>query len=178
MNIVCSLLLQLVQAMPNVPESLSQMYSEYKPGEPPSDLIKCVFRDIIKSSGETFLVIDALDECPKESGERRDLLDILTDIHAWGLPNLHVLVTSRNEPDIDMVLSPLITLPPTCIQTDRIQSDISLYVRSQLTKDPELAKWSKFPTISMEIEESLVKMLMECMSICDPKTYVKRAYAA
>ncbi|KAN0132377.1 hypothetical protein V8E53_009803 [Lactarius tabidus] len=57
-----------------------------------------------------YIVMDALDECPDDSGiptARGEVLIVLKDLVGLHLPNLHICVTSRPEVDIKSVLNQL-----------------------------------------------------------------------
>jgi hypothetical protein len=110
-------------------------------------------QSILAHCGDTYLVIDALDEFGRDD-ERAELLAMLSEFKAWKLPHLHVLVTSRDEVDIRQKLSSLVTIPAVPIQYNKVQEDVRLHVRSQLEKHPDLVKWSI--RIQDEIEEALV----------------------
>ena len=154
-NLVCSLLAQLSRGQSRTPDILLQLYDQYKDGQPPAELLISALRDVIVYLGQVFIIIDALDECPMETGERKKLLSTLHEISSWSLHNVHLLVTSRKEQDIERVLSCLVTRPPICIQSDQITNDVRLYVRSQLATDPDLQKW---PNVMKEdIEATLVE---------------------
>jgi len=98
------------------------------------------------------IVIDALDECPKD-GERGELLDAISDIKSRLMDNFHTLVTSRREPDIEAVLLPLVTTPAISLQGSHVDMDIQAHISHQLATDPKLKKWS--PEIKLEIEHAL-----------------------
>lgn len=99
-------------------------------------------------------MIDALDECIDENGTRREILTFLAELSDWALPQVHVLITSRPEPDIQKSLSCLKRLNSICIQSHQ-QDDIEKYVKSVLTTDPDLAKWSV--EVKGEIQDGLTK---------------------
>jgi ankyrin repeat domain-containing protein 50 len=109
---------------------------------------------MLESTGQTFIIVDALDECPYGE-ERTQLSVVLKEFSTWALPNLHILVTSRKEPDIYKVLALLVTFPPVCIQTKQVDADIRLHVKTQLANDADLKEWS--PQIKGEIETTLVE---------------------
>jgi hypothetical protein len=99
-------------------------------------------------------MIDALDECPRHDGERVELLAALAEIRHWNLPGLHIMATSRKEPDIEEALTPLLTCSSVCIQTNQVDGDIRKHVKSQLDIHRQLKKWP--PEIKKEIEDALV----------------------
>jgi hypothetical protein len=75
-------------------------------------------------------MIDALDECPRHGGEMVELLAALAEIRHWNPPGLHILATSRKEPDIEEALTPLLTCSSVCIQTNQVDEDIRKHVKS------------------------------------------------
>lgn len=153
-NLISSLLAQLVRKIPIIPSTLSKLHGQYGGGQLPTNM-KAEFQSVLKLSGQTFFVIDALDECPIGDESRSKVLALLTEFSQWALPNLHVLVTSRKELDIDRALAPLAKLSSISIQTDQVQPDIHRYIKSQLANDPELKKWPSL--IKNEIENALVE---------------------
>jgi hypothetical protein len=130
------------------------LYNSYQHGQPPTDGLKEALRSMLAAFGQSYVIVDALDECPSGDGERTTLTALLTEFSKWSLPNLHILVTSRKEPDIDEALAPLLTNPPICIQSKQVDADIKVHVRTQLAIDLNLKKWS--PQIKEDIETSLV----------------------
>ena len=77
--------------------------------------LKMTLRSVICESEQS--IIDALDECIDENETRREILTFLTDLSNWNLPQLHILVTSRKELEIEKSLTSLENLNPICIQT-------------------------------------------------------------
>lgn len=114
-NLICSLLLQIAQQLPQISKSLMDLYNKYKYGEPPIDILKTTLRSVLKDSEETFLFIDALDECLDETGTRKEILNLLTELSDWASPRVHILVTSRKESEIEKSLTFLSNLKSICI---------------------------------------------------------------
>jgi hypothetical protein len=98
-------------------------------------------------------VVDALDECPPD-GRREELLELIVEITVWGLAGLHLLVTSRPEPDIEEALTLLLTISAIPIQGESVELDIELHISQQLENDPKLMKWPK------NVEEEIKYTLM------------------
>jgi hypothetical protein len=133
---------------------LRTFHEKHQHGHPPEAGLLTAIKSLLDGSRQTFIIIDALDECPNTGDERRDLCNILEKFHSWAQPNLHLLVTSRKEADLCEALGSFVTLRPISVQ-DNVKSDISKYVRSKLASDPDLRKWSD--EIRTEIEETLVE---------------------
>lgn len=92
---------------------------------------------------------------PKNGNERKYLCNVLKEFHSWAAPNLHVLVTSRKEGDLDTALSPIVTLGPIGITDGVSKSDIRKYVNTQLATDDELRE---YPT---ELRDKVERTLVE-----------------
>lgn len=99
---------------------------------------------------DIYIVLDAVDECPK-GDERDELLDLIVEIRSWTDSRCHLLISSREEPDIKRVLTPLLTTPAVSIQGPEVASDIDVYINSQLTG--RLAKFSD--EVQSEIKTTL-----------------------
>lgn len=112
-----------------------------KSGSKPSteELMEAV-RNIIKGSEQDlFIVIDALDECPLL--ERHELLRRINELRNKGDGKVHILATSRREPDIDGKLKQ----PPTVAMNieDQFGEDIELFVKAALSNDEKLKRWDE-----------------------------------
>ena len=108
---------------------------------------------MIQETTPTFIIIDALDECPTHGGERAKLLELLQSLAASQIANLHILVTSRKERDIEENLGGSITIPPLSIQGEDTDIDIRTYVKSQLASDSTMCNWPE--PIKIEVEKTL-----------------------
>ncbi|KAI9838432.1 MAG: hypothetical protein M1837_002487 [Sclerophora amabilis] len=95
------------------------------------------------------VILDALDEC----SERMKLLDALSEVAEQEMPNLHLLMTSRIERDIEDALRPLVTHKIPIID-DKVDCDVRCYVRTRLTREPKLTRWSS--DVKDDIEAALV----------------------
>ncbi len=111
-------------------------------------------RDLITKS-QTYIIVDALDECPNTEDERAELCNILKAMHSWNCERLHTLVTSRKEVDLMESLLPIVTQEPIGIQGSVVDADIRKFVRTQLQVNSRLSKLSG--ELRAEIEQTLVK---------------------
>jgi hypothetical protein len=98
---------------------------------------------------ETFIILDALDECK----EREKLLLLLEKLNSWGTEKLHVLVTSRRERDIEETLESLVT-SEICLQSAVVDVDIHTHISERLQNDSKLRKWPA--NVEGEIERTLM----------------------
>jgi hypothetical protein len=149
-GLLASLLFQLGDSSDTCRDVLHELYTSYRNGsEQPSDaaLVGCL-KSILELPGQLpiFLVLDALDECPSNTGTpspREELLDFLEDLVGSSHSNLFICVTSRPEQDIQTVLSPL--TPESCQvslhEEGGQRDDIKSYVESFVHKDRTMRRW-------------------------------------
>ncbi|KAG9230960.1 hypothetical protein BJ875DRAFT_384023 [Amylocarpus encephaloides] len=103
---------------------------------------------------QPYLILDALDEC----ADRAELMKILEQIAQWQIENIHVLVTSRKERDIENSLEDIVNGEYIVgLQSHVIDKDIEIYVRQRLSDDKGLNKWRKDAGIRREIETTLTE---------------------
>ncbi|KAK2797580.1 hypothetical protein FQN51_008375 [Onygenales sp. PD_10] len=146
-----SLLKQLSAQAPETPQVLIDLYSRHNYGQQsPSikDLMQTL-REIINDAGQTYIIVDALDECD----EWEKLLEVIEQVYQWNIGNLHLLVTSRREKIIEDTFHGFVE-SQVCLQTKHVDNDIGLLVREQLQTDRRLQRW---PTESKrKIEQKLI----------------------
>ena len=162
-NLLLSLLTQLSARSGPCCEILSRLYSEHDRGEKqPSDrvMVECLkeMLALLDAQGPTYIILDALDECPKTSTippPREEVLEFVNELVGLRLPNLHVCVTSRSEPDIQDVLEPLTTRPVSLHEESGQQEDIANYVASIVNSNRRTRRWRK------EDKDLVIKTLTE-----------------
>ena len=83
---------------------------------------------------------------------------MLEAVAEWQLDNLHLLMTSRKERDIERSLEEYIREEDAvCLQRDVVDKDIQRYVQQRLRDKKSLAKWTKDAAISQEVEDALMR---------------------
>lgn len=154
-NMLASLLIQFSARSDPCCGILSQLYSAHDRGtEKPSDhtMVECLKEMLITDTqGPTYIILDALDECPNVFGTlspREEVLNLVNELVELHLPNLHVCVTSRPELDIQHNLGRLtlrpVTLHPVSLHDESGQKqDIADYVSSFVQSDQRMGKWRK-----------------------------------
>ena len=146
-----SITYQLCVHLDTLPGKLVTAYKNCGSGAtiPSRDLVQQICSSALQHLQEAFIIIDALDEC-NEIGQ----------VTAWiqklliaGRGRLHVLITSRNKPDITAHLS---RIPQQQIihLDDFTDADIKLYIDSRMKGSEQLMLWSK--EIQTDIKESLL----------------------
>ncbi|KAH7386811.1 hypothetical protein DE146DRAFT_759229 [Phaeosphaeria sp. MPI-PUGE-AT-0046c] len=153
---VRSLLCQLSQQCIKIPASLDALFSSYESGQrqPSTDALMDALRLMIQDIPKTYIVLDALDEC----AQRDDLMQILETMVGWKVPNLHLLVTSRRERDIESSLGDLVGGQNQIrLESAVVDKDIQRYVQQRLSDDKRLRKWEKDASMMELIETTLMK---------------------
>ena len=127
---------------------LSRVYLAHDKGaQKPNDetLAKCLTEMVsLPVQGPIYIIVDALDECPNNSGlptPREEVLDLIDNLVGLCLPNLHVCVTSRPEIDIQTTLEPLTTLRVSLHNQSGQKEDIVDYVSSVVHSDKKMQRW-------------------------------------
>ena len=93
-----------------------------------------------------YLIVDALDECPNNTGTpsaREKVLNFVQDLLLPGHSNLFFCITSRPEQDIGATLNPLTSLlNRVSLHNEGGQKqDIDSYVRSFVQTDASMRRW-------------------------------------
>jgi hypothetical protein len=151
-----SLLSQLLQASSKVPESIGNLFLGCGDGQqqPPLHSLLQVTSQVMQHFTHVYIVLDALDECTK----RQDLMDMLETVAAWQHTNMHLLMTSRKERDIESSLESYIGGEDSIsLHNDIVDEDIHRYILQRLSEDRTLAKWNKDAVVRQEIETTLMQ---------------------
>ncbi|KAF2878542.1 vegetative incompatibility protein HET-E-1 [Massariosphaeria phaeospora] len=151
-----SLLCQLLQRSVVIPKDVNALFSSCENGNRPPSLhaLLEVAPQAMQQFTHVYIVLDALDECT----QRRNLMDVLKTVAGWQLDNIHLLMTSRKERDIESSLEEYIEEEDAvCLQRDVVDEDIQRYVQQRLSEDKGLAKWNKDAAIRQEIETAMMR---------------------
>ena len=147
-NLVLSIISQLCAQSNLCCDVLSLIYLAHNNGtQKPSDetLIECLTEMVsLPVQGPIYLIVDALDECPNDSGlptPREEVLDLIDNLVGLRLPNLHICVTSRPEIDIQTTLEPLTSLRVSLHNQSGQKEDIVDYVSSVVYSDKKMRRW-------------------------------------
>jgi hypothetical protein len=147
-GLLSSMLFQLCGQSDSYHDILSIFYSTHFQGaQSPSDdeLARCL-KNLLELPGQApvYLIIDALDECPKTSAmpsPREEVLKLIVQLIESRHTNLRLCLTSRPETDIKLVLEPL-TFRSISIHDENGQlRDIENYIKSVVISDPRNRRW-------------------------------------
>jgi ankyrin repeat protein/archaellum biogenesis ATPase FlaH len=151
-----SLAHQICSQAKSTPELLLKLHEECRGSTPSNEQLLEALQGLLQLAFRTFVIIDALDECPgSEDGERGDVLDVLKQLKTLEAHNLSIFVASRPEADIKEKMKDICDFD-TDIQSASVDEDIRQYVRSCLSnKSDKLNRWPQ--NIKDEIEEKLMQ---------------------
>jgi hypothetical protein len=152
---LCSLLCQLLQGCVTTVERVDALLLSCGNGrrKPSQNALLDTIAQVIQRFDQVHIVLDALDEC----AERTELLDVLETLAGWQQENLHILMTSRKERDIESSLEEYLgETDVICLQSDVVDGDIQRYVQERLSHDKSLIKWNRVVSIRQEIETVLM----------------------
>ncbi|KAK6837171.1 hypothetical protein RU639_001381 [Aspergillus parasiticus] len=130
-NLVRSLIRQLSRKP--LAQSVTNMWERNsgRGSQPGWEELRDTLDDVLsKTPGEIFLVLDALDECPKRLGrsEREVLLSLLERLNERHKNKVHILATSRLEQDIQAKLGRF----PTVNLETKLAKDVETFVRTEV----------------------------------------------
>jgi hypothetical protein len=161
-DLLPSLLIQLSAHSDTCCDTLARLYAAHGRGvHKPSDraMTDCLKEMLaVQGQGPTYIIMDALDECPNISGipsSREEVLELLRELVDLCLPNLHICVTSRPEIDIKGVLQPLCSHPVSLHDETGQMQDIINYVSHVVQSDDTMRRWRQ------EDKDRVIKTLSE-----------------
>ena len=161
-NVLPSLLVQLSARSDACCDKLSQLHSIHDRGvrKPSDEVMAECLKQMLAIEGErpTYIILDALDECPVTSSipsPREEVLELVEDLVGLHLPNVHICVTSRPESDIQVVLDRLTERPVSLHDESGQKEDIANYVTSSVHSDRRMGRWRE------EDKELVVRTLSE-----------------
>jgi hypothetical protein len=159
-SLLSSILAQLCDQSDHSWSIFSQSFSCHYGGsdQPTEDeLIKCLQDILVQGQSTTYIIVDAVDECPDSSGvssPRKKVLNLVKDLVKLH-PDLRICVTSRLEHDIRIMLEPLASHHISLHEESGQKDDISDYVRFVIRSDPTMRRWRS------EDKEVVINTLIE-----------------
>ncbi|EIM82246.1 uncharacterized protein STEHIDRAFT_160801 [Stereum hirsutum FP-91666 SS1] len=147
LGLISSLVDQLASRCSDMPAALEWLYGIHRNGmEQPTlhNLVAALKEMIVNIACSVYIVIDALDEC----SERNNLMALIEEITQWNLDNIHMLLTSRKEEDLNRLLMPLSA--EVTLESSIVDRDIAFHIRAVLQNDRDFSKWQ--PPQKLEIE--------------------------
>ena len=146
--LLSSFLVQLSDQSDIFCDALLSLHSAHKQGseQPTVDSLAQCLKGMLKITGQVpiYLVIDALDECPNDSGipsSREKVLELVEELVKFCHPNLRLCITSRPELDIQTTLDPLTTQKVSLHDESGQKQDINYYVTVVVHSDRRMKTW-------------------------------------
>ena len=146
--LLSSLLVQLSDRSEKLCDILLGLHSAHEDGseQPTDDSLGRCLKDMLTIMGPVpiYLIVDALDECPNDSGipsSREKVLKLVKELVALRHPNLRLCITSRPEFDIRTTLRPLATQQVSLHDESGQKQDINDYVTSVVRSDERMKRW-------------------------------------
>lgn len=147
-DLLASLLKQLSQGQPSLPESVGSLYDRHKDKRtrPSFDEISNALRAVVGMYSRVFVLIDALDECQVSNDCRTRFL---TEIfHLQATYGVNVFATSRFIPQIRERFNDSITL-----EVRASDQDVQQYLKARIVQSES----KLLATISEEIQTGITK---------------------
>ncbi|KAH9009930.1 hypothetical protein EDB83DRAFT_2273005, partial [Lactarius deliciosus] len=146
--LLSSLLVQLSDQSDIFCDALSSLYSAHKRGseQPTVDSLAQCLKDVLTIMGQVpiYLIVDALDESPNDSGipsSREKVLELMKELVDLRHPHLRLCITSRPEYDIRTTLEPLATQQVSLHDEGGQKQDINDYVTFVVRSDKRMKRW-------------------------------------
>lgn len=146
-SLVRALVAQLLAKIPATSKFLETLSSQVDDKQPDMDFLLVLLKNFITELNQAYIVIDALDECE----ECEELMKLIEIIHGWEFNRLHILVASRQLPEIEEVATDCAT-SSICLQNS-INQDIHILIQERLSSDRKFQKWPY--QVRCEIDEAL-----------------------
>lgn len=133
-NLLLSTVTELSRGRPII-ASLLKLYEASVPHEPSTMGLEETLIATIKRSNFSYLVADALDECPEE--QREEVMQGLKRI-SHACPSTRILITSRKESDIEDLMHDWCGMQ-LGVDENCVNADIDIFVKDALATDKKLS---------------------------------------
>jgi len=139
------------QQLYHLPRAYQELYNRYiLEFEPKIEDLQNTFHLVLAESKATYIVIDALDECPQIK-DRVNILKFLSEL-SFTSSSTHILVTKDIQETINAIsVSARVTEVP--IQNSQVDDDIRRHVKSCLADDFQFQRWAK--EVKAEVADNL-----------------------
>ena len=156
-TMLLTLLVHLSEQLQDGYSALTRLRDSYQTSiPPPSSVLTNCLQGLIQRFEHVYIVLDALDESPR-LGARVRVLETIEVMQKWSLPGLHLLVTSRDEPDIRNFFEVSLDQEKkqeVQMKNPEIEKDIIDFISWTIHEHRVISKWSTF---SDQIHEGLAK---------------------
>jgi len=125
--------MQLSWRFASIPSALQELYSQNHNGrlQPTLEALLMIFKDLSSPFEHTYIVLDTLNKCMGTDWSK--VLGLIETLVGLSLNNIHLLVTSQEEPENKHCLG-LLRFDPLDLKT-WISGDIQIYVCEMLANN-------------------------------------------
>ena len=149
-NLVASLLQQLIQSQPAIPRDIVSICKDHihKKTRPSLAEYSRLLQSQVQRFSEVYIIIDALDECTEVYG----INNFLPEIRKL-LPNIHLLVTSRFVSNIEREFAEASRLEIRANETD-----IRDYIEARIAAQPQMMRHIEAdPTLRNALLDTIIQ---------------------
>jgi energy-coupling factor transporter ATP-binding protein EcfA2 len=159
-KMIRSLIYQFYDEDDKISEPLYNLFSSCKERQrqPTTGELCNVFFEMLNQIEEIWIVLDALDECTTRRGPTiSGVLSWIKEILNTEQRNVHLLVTSRPEQDIESYMTEFFQEDDIiAIKSGFISEDIRSYIHIRVREDFSLRRWRSHAEVQDEIELRLI----------------------
>ncbi|KAI5918918.1 ankyrin repeat-containing domain protein [Camillea tinctor] len=131
-----------------IPDAFQRLFRDYQPSRsPPIEKVEETFWELLEESPQTYIVVDALDECSCED-TRLSVMEFLQSFQKNPNGDNHVMITSRWLEDANLRLKPKNTIH---MAPENVNGDIKRYLDAWL----ESMTWTH--SLKMQVMQKLIE---------------------
>ncbi|KAK2784468.1 hypothetical protein FQN53_008457 [Emmonsiellopsis sp. PD_33] len=151
-DLLASLLKQLAQGLPSVPDSLKILYAKHRNGQtrPSFREISETLQSLVMAHSRVFVLVDALDECQMSDGHRTTFLSEL--FSCYSKCEMNIFATSRFVPEIVQQFKSGLS-----IEIRASNDDVSAYLEGRMGQLPS------FVQRNQPLQEEIKKCITEAV---------------
>jgi Cdc6-like AAA superfamily ATPase len=136
--LLAAILKQLVQSRPSIAEPVLQLYNIHsiESTRPSLNEFFAVLQSVCTKYSRVHIVVDALDECTNQDGERDRLIAKLRELQHGS--DIHLMVTARFVPDIEQQFR-----SASKLEVRASNEDVRLYIAGQMYRLPKCIQYDE-----------------------------------
>ncbi|KAJ7263920.1 ankyrin repeat-containing domain protein [Mycena rebaudengoi] len=125
------IVLQLSAQSPHSYRTLDKQYQLSRGQALPNyQVLLRLLKELLREVGRTYVIFDALDECPDTEFGR--LMDLISELRGWTSSPLHLMITSQPRTGFTEEMG---DVPCVFLESDVTQPDIELFIASELREN-------------------------------------------
>lgn len=165
-NIIGAIVKQLLWPLPNIPEVIEKIWSKYQYQTAPIEQTTEMLCEACKAFTETYICIDALDECK----DLRGLLDRFAEAHLK-VPSIRLICTGR--PHVQSIINNRISLlKPSVISIKAHEADVRAFAERRIEDDRK----DNPGIMNDELKEKIIEKLLKVFQGVFVTSHVLRGF--